>query len=56
MFYYIALGMQLVGFTLVGLCLILGIKTGDYNKVQLSQFVGGMCLFYIGQLLKVRLS
>jgi hypothetical protein len=51
-FFYIGLGMQLVGFSSVGLCLFSGISNGDYAKPELVQFIGGMLLFYLGTMFK----
>ena len=50
--FYIGLGLQLVGFALVGLCLAGGIAAGDYGRIELAQFIGGMLLFYGGNLFK----
>ena len=52
MFFYIGLGMQLVGFASVGLCLFAGLAKGDYGQLELIQLVGGSLLFYIGTFLK----
>jgi len=45
MLFYIGTGLQLVGFTSVGLCLFAGLSMGDYGKLELIQFVGGFCIF-----------
>ena len=52
MFFYIGLGMQLVGITSVGLCLFAGLNKGDYGQLELVQLVGGSILFYLGQFVK----
>jgi len=52
--FYITLGMQMMGFSLVGLCLFSGIRTGDYGRLELVQFVGGSALFYIAQIIKAK--
>lgn len=52
MFFYIGLGMQLIGFASVGLCLFAGLAKGDYGQLELIQLVGGSLLFYIGTFLK----
>ncbi len=52
MSFYIGLALQLIGFASVGLCLFSGIKTGDYGKLELIQFVGGSLVFYIGTFFK----
>tara|TARA_R110002049_G_scaffold167474_4_gene333623 strand:+ start:329 stop:505 length:177 start_codon:yes stop_codon:yes gene_type:complete len=54
MLFYIGTGLQLVGFTSVGLCLFAGLNKGDYGKLELIQFVGGFCIFYVGHFLKSR--
>lgn len=54
MLFYIGTGLQLVGFTSVGLCLFAGLSKGDYGKLELIQFVGGFVLFYAGHFLKAR--
>ncbi|MCB9060660.1 MAG: hypothetical protein H6622_03960 [Halobacteriovoraceae bacterium] len=56
MSFYIGLGMQLVGFSSVGICLFSGLSEGDYGKMELVQFLGGSALFYLGQILKQRYS
>lgn len=48
MFFYLGLGMQLVGFASVGLCLFAGLIKGDYGKFELIQLIGGSLLFYVG--------
>jgi len=40
MFFYIGLGLQLIGFASVGLCLFSGISKGDYGQLELVQLVG----------------
>lgn len=54
MFFYIGLGMQLMGFASVGLCLFAGLSKGDYGQLELIQLVGGAFLFYVGQFVKVK--
>jgi hypothetical protein len=56
LFFYLGLGLQLVGFTSVGLCLFAGMKAGDYGRVELAQFLLGMFLFYTGNYLRNRAS
>lgn len=48
MAFYIGLGMQLIGFSSVGLCLFSGLAKGDYGQWELIQLVGGALLFYLG--------
>jgi hypothetical protein len=52
MFFYLGLGMQLVGFASVGLCLFAGLRNGDYGKLELIQLVGGSLIFYVGTFVK----
>jgi hypothetical protein len=52
MYFYIGLGMQLIGFTSVGLCLFAGLSKGDYGQMELIQLVGGSLLFYLGTFVK----
>lgn len=52
MLFYIGLGMQLIGFASVGLCLFAGLAKGDYGQLELIQLVGGSLLFYIGTFFK----
>ncbi len=52
MFFYLGLGMQLIGFASVGLCLFAGMSKGDYGKLELIQLVGGSLLFYVGTFVK----
>ena len=52
--FYFFTFLQLVGFSFVGLCLFKGIASGDYDKHQLAQFIGGLTLFYIGHFFKAR--
>lgn len=52
MVFYLGLGMQLVGFASVGLCLFAGLTKGDYGRLELLQLVGGSFMFYIGTFLK----
>ena len=54
MIFYFFTGMQLIGFSFVGLCLFQGMVTGDYSRYQLGQFVGGIVLFYLGHFFKRR--
>lgn len=50
--FYTGLGMQLFGFTAVGLCLFAGLQSGNYGKIELAQFILGMFAFYAGTYLK----
>ncbi len=50
--FYIGLGMQLVGFASITLCLYAGLTKGDYGKLELIQLVGGSLVFYIGTFIK----
>ena len=52
--FYAGLGMQLFGFTAVGLCLFAGLKSGNYGKIELAQFILGMFAFYTGSYIKKR--
>lgn len=52
MFFYFGLGMQLVGFASVGLCLFAGLSKGDYGKFELLQLIGGSLMFYVGTFFK----
>ncbi len=54
MLFYIGTGLQVTGFTSVGLCLFSGLNKGDYGKLELIQFVGGFIIFYLGHFLKAR--
>lgn len=54
MFFYVGLGMQLVGFASVGLCLFAGLTKGDYGKLELIQLIGGSLMFYVGTFVKGR--
>lgn len=54
MLFYIGTGLQLVGFTSVGLCLFAGLSKGDYGKLELIQFIGGFAVFYLGHFIKLR--
>ena len=54
MFFYIGLGMQLIGFTTVGLCLFSGLSKGDYGQLELIQLFAGAILFHVGQIVKVK--
>lgn len=54
MVFYIGLGLQLIGFTSVGLCLFAGMAKGDYGQMELLQLVGGSFTFYLGHYLKAR--
>jgi hypothetical protein len=54
MFFYVGLGMQLVGFASVGLCLFAGLMKGDYGKLELIQLIGGSLMFYVGTFVKGR--
>ena len=48
MTHYLGLGLQLIGFTTVGICLFSGLSKGDYGKLELIQLVGGSVVFYLG--------
>jgi hypothetical protein len=50
--FYVGLGMQLFGFTSVGLCLFSGIQLGDYGRIELAQLMLGSFVFYAGNYLK----
>ncbi len=52
MSFYIGLGLQLIGFASVGLCLFSGMTKGDYGQLELVQFIGGSAVFYIGSAIK----
>lgn len=52
MFFYLGLGMQLVGFASVGLCLFAGLTKGDYGRLELIQLIGGSLVFYVGTFFK----
>ena len=52
MLFYLGLGMQLVGFSSVGLCLFAGLAKGDYGRLELIQLVGGSLVFYLGTYFK----
>jgi len=52
MYFYFGLGMQLVGFASVGLCLFAGLAKGDYGQMELIQLIGGSLMFYIGTFFK----
>lgn len=54
MLFYTGLGMQLVGFASVGLCLFAGLTKGDYGKLELIQLIGGSLIFYVGTFVKGR--
>jgi hypothetical protein len=54
MSFYLGLGMQLIGFAMVGLCLFSGLSKGDYGQLELVQLVGGSFLFYFGQFFKTK--
>lgn len=54
MLFYIGLGLQLIGFASVGLCLFAGMAKGDYGQLELVQLVGGSLVFYFGQFVKTR--
>lgn len=54
MLFYIGLGLQLIGFTSVGLCLFSGMNKGDYGQLELIQLVGGSLVFYVGHSVKGR--
>lgn len=50
--FYAGLGMQLFGLAAVGICILSGMRLGDYGKIELVQFVGGAAIFYLGTGLK----
>jgi len=50
--FYLGLGLQLIGFASVGLCLFAGLNKGDYGQMELLQLVGGSTSFYFGHFLK----
>jgi hypothetical protein len=52
MLFYLGLGMQLTGFSSVGLCLFAGLTKGDYGRLELIQLIGGSLVFYVGTFLK----
>ena len=54
MSFYIGLGMQLMGFSSVGLCLLSGLTMGNYGQMEYLQLVGGATLFYLGTFFKNR--
>jgi hypothetical protein len=54
MLFYIGLGLQLIGFASVGLCLFAGLSKGDYGQLELVQLVGGSLLFYLGAFVKAK--
>lgn len=54
MLFYIGLGLQLVGFASVGLCLLAGMSKGDYGQLELIQLVGGSLIFYLGAFIKAK--
>lgn len=54
MLFYIGLGLQLVGFSSVGLCLFAGMSKGDYGQLELIQLVGGSLIFYLGAFIKAK--
>ncbi len=52
--FYLGLMLQLFGFTSVGICFFMGIKNGDYGKLELFQFVGGTGVFYLGHFIRLK--
>lgn len=52
MLFYIGLGLQLMGFAAVGLCLFSGMAKGQYGQLDFVALVGGSFVFYFGQFLK----
>lgn len=54
MLFYIGYGLQLIGFTTVGLCLFAGINKGQYGQLEFLQLVGGSLIFYLGQFVRGR--
>jgi len=53
-YFYLGLGLQLFGFTAVGLCFFSGIKNGDYGRIELAQLILGSFAFYTGSYFKNR--
>lgn len=54
MLFYVGLVMQLIGFVLVGRCLLAGLIKGDYGQLELVELVGGSLIFYLGTFVKNR--
>ncbi|AYF45922.1 hypothetical protein BALOs_2939 [Halobacteriovorax sp. BALOs_7] len=52
MFFWLGLALQLIGFASVGLCLFAGLQKGDYEMLELYQFIIGSAVFYIGHMIK----
>lgn len=40
--------LQIFGFLLVTVCLVNGLRLGDYGKIELMQFLSGALFFYLG--------
>lgn len=56
MFFYIGLGLQLMGFASVGICLFAGIEKGNYGQIEFLQLVGGSLVFYVGTFIKSKVA
>ena len=52
--FYGGTGLQLAALITVGICFLSGVTKGDYGKIELVQFLGGMGLFLMGSILKGR--
>lgn len=52
MIFYMGLGLQLIGFASVGLCLFSGMNKGNYGQLEFVQLVGGSLVFYLGQFIR----
>jgi hypothetical protein len=52
MIFYMGLGLQLIGFASVGLCLFSGMNKGNYGQLEFLQLVGGSLVFYLGQFVR----
>ena len=52
--FHLGRGLQLVGMSLVGLCMVAGIHQGDYGRADLARFLGGILAFLLGSLIKGR--
>ena len=48
MLFYFGLGLQLIGFTMVGLCFFAGLTKGEYGQIELIQLLSGSAIFYLG--------
>jgi hypothetical protein len=56
MTFYLGFGLQLIGFSMVGLCFFSGVTNGNYGKLELIQLVGGSLVFYFGEFIKTRIK